>query len=118
MSECFIGRVSVWSFNQSDKFGLVWGALYFFLKVIYYLGVDFGVAVSLRKKKSKKKKKKKEEHIEFHNNFILLSNKYGSLMGGIEDWDFVQIISYWHPYMTNVAIMYFVQQRLLNFLIR
>lgn len=90
----------------------------FFLKVIYYLGVDFGVAVSLRKKKSKKKKKKKEEHIEFHNNFILLSNKYGSLMGGIEDWDFVQIISYWHPYMTNVAIMYFVQQRLLNFLIR
>lgn len=112
MSECFIGRVSVWSFNQSDKFGLVWGALYFFLKVIYYLGVDFGVHVSLRKKK-----KKKEEHIEFHNNFIL-SNKYGSLMGGIEDWDFVQIISYWHPYMTNVAIMYFVQQRLLNFLIR
>lgn len=86
----------------------------FFLKVIYYLGVDFGVAVSLRKKKSKKK----EEHIEFHNNFILLSNKYGSLMGGIEDWDFVQIISHWHPYMTNVAIMYFVQQRLLNFLIR
>lgn len=89
----------------------------FFLKVIYCLGVDFGVAVSLRKKKSKKKKKK-EEHIEFHNNFILLSNKYGSLMGGIEDWDFVQIISHWHPYMTNVAIMYFVQQRLLNFLIR
>lgn len=87
--------------------------LIFFLKVIYYLGVDFGVAVSLRKKK-----KKKEEHIEFHNNFILLSNKYGSLMGGIEDWDFVQIISHWHPYMTNVAIMYFVQQRLLNFLIR
>lgn len=86
----------------------------FFLKVIYYLGVDFGVAVSLRKKKSKKK----EEHIEFHNNFILLSNKYGILMGGIEDWDFVQIISHWHPYMTNVAIMYFVQQRLLNFLIR
>lgn len=65
----------------------------FFLKVIYYLGVDFGVAVSLRKKKSKKKEKK-EEHIEFHNNFILLSNKYGSLMGGIEDWDFVQIISH------------------------
>lgn len=61
----------------------------FFLKVIYYLGVDFGVAVSLRKKK-----KKKEEHIEFHNNFILLSNKYGRLMGGIEDWDFVQIISH------------------------
>lgn len=87
--------------------------LIFFFKVIYYLGVDFGVAVSLRKKK-----KKKEEHIEFHNNFILLSNKYGSLMGGIEDWDFVQIISHWHPYMTNVAIMYFVQQRLLNFLIR
>lgn len=90
--------------------------LIFFLKVIYYLGVDFGVAVSLRKKKLKKKKN--EEHIEFHNNFILLSNKYGSLMGGIEDWDFVQIISHWHPYMTNVAIMYFVQQRLLNFLIR
>lgn len=45
-------------------------------------------------KKIKKKKEKKEEHIEFHNNFILLSNKYGSLMGGIEDWDFVQIISY------------------------
>lgn len=89
----------------------------FFLKVIYYLGVDFGVAVSLWKKKIKKKRKKKEEHIEFHNNFILLSNKYGSLMGGIEVWDFVQIISYWHPYMTNVAIMYFVQQRLLNFLI-
>lgn len=64
----------------------------FFLKVIYYLGVDFGVAVSLRKKKLKKKKN--EEHIEFHNNFILLSNKYGSLMGGIEDWDFVQIISH------------------------
>lgn len=60
----------------------------FFLKVIYYLGVDFGVVVLLWKKKLKKKEKK-EEYIEFYNNFILLLNKYGSLMGGIEDWDFV-----------------------------
>lgn len=37
----------------------------------------------------KLKKKKNEEYIEFYNNFILLLNKYGSLMGGIEDWDFV-----------------------------
>lgn len=40
-------------------------------------------------KKKLKKEKKKEDYIEFYNNFILLLNKYGSLMGGIEDWDFV-----------------------------
>lgn len=113
MSECFIGRVSVWSFNQSDKFGLVWGVLYFFLKVIYDLGVDFGVAVSLRKKNQKKKEKKRRAY-RISQQFYLAVKKHGSLMGGIEDWDFVQIISHWHPYMTNVAIMYFVQQRLLN----